>query len=164
MHGATGVQRPPRAGEIAQLCGQQCPCHGHPGYTAPSSHLVQESLAELLHGSLQLAALGLPLLIVADILGRGALPRGGAGVVVHVVIAASGVHALFPPGSTMGRCHHLSVGKGLPGHLQPCFSALRAGCPLLQGIPHPTGEHATVPPLLALPLLLLRPQHTAPRC
>jgi len=76
--------------------------------TAPSSHLVQESLAELLHGSLQLVSLGLPLLVVPDILSRWALPRGGPGVVVHVVIPASRIHALLPPGNTRGRCHCLS--------------------------------------------------------
>lgn len=75
---------------------------------APSPHLVQESLAELLHGSLELVSLGLPLLVVPDVLGRGALPRGGPGVVVHVVVPAPRVHALLPPGSTTGRCHRLS--------------------------------------------------------
>lgn len=72
---------------------------------APGSHLVQESLAELLHGSLELVSLGLPLLIVPDVLGRGALPRGGPGVVVHVVISASRIHTFLPPGNTRGRCH-----------------------------------------------------------
>lgn len=85
---------------------------GEPGETsttaAPGSHLVQESLAELLHGSLELVSLGLPLLIVPDIFGRGALPCGGPGVVVHVVIPASRIHTLLPPGNTRGRCHCLS--------------------------------------------------------
>lgn len=71
----------------------------------PSSHLVEEPLAEVLHGPLQLVTLRLPLLIVPDVLGRGALPRGGPGVVVHVVVPAPRIHAFLPPGSTQGSCH-----------------------------------------------------------
>lgn len=63
-------------------------------------YLVEEALAELVHGALQLAALALPLLIVADRLGSGPLPRGGSGVVVHVVEPAPLVHTLLPAGST----------------------------------------------------------------
>lgn len=65
-------------------------------WPAPASHLVEEPLAEVLHGALELAALGLPLLVVPHVLGRGALPRGGPRVVVHIVEPASGVCALLP--------------------------------------------------------------------
>lgn len=51
-----------------------------------------------MHSSLQLAALALPLLEVADRLHGGALPRGGARVVVHVVDPAAVVHAALPTG------------------------------------------------------------------
>lgn len=61
-------------------------------------YLVEEALAELVHGTLQLAALALPLLIVAHRLGRGPLPRRGSGVVVHVVESAPLVHSLLPAG------------------------------------------------------------------
>lgn len=79
-----------------------------PPTITPGAHLVQESLAELLHGSLELVSLGLPLLIVPDVLGRGALPRGGPGVVVHVIIPASRIHAFLPPGNTRGRSRCVS--------------------------------------------------------
>lgn len=62
----------------------------------PAAHLVEESLAEVLHGALELVALGLPLLIAPHVLGRGALPGGGPSVVVHVVEPASGVCAFLP--------------------------------------------------------------------
>lgn len=61
-------------------------------------YLVEEALAELVHGTLQLAALALPLLVVAHGLGRGPLPCGGSGVVVHVVVPAPLVHPLLPAG------------------------------------------------------------------
>ena len=49
-----------------------------------------------MHGSLKLAPLALPLLKVADRLHGGPLPRGGAGVVVHVVDTAPVVHPSLP--------------------------------------------------------------------
>lgn len=61
------------------------------------SYPKYEPLVELLHGPLQLAALVLPLLIVAHRLLRGALPRGGPGDVVHEVHPAHGVHTPLPP-------------------------------------------------------------------
>lgn len=51
-----------------------------------------------MHGTLQLAALALPLLVVAHRLGRGPLPCGGSGVVVHVVVPAPLVHSFLPAG------------------------------------------------------------------
>lgn len=51
-----------------------------------------------MHSSLQLAALALPLLEVADRLHGGALPRGGARVVVHVVDPAAVVDPALPSG------------------------------------------------------------------
>ena len=60
------------------------------------SHLVEEALAELVHGALQLVALALPLLIVAHRLCGGPLPCGGPCVVVHVVEATPLVHTLLP--------------------------------------------------------------------
>lgn len=71
-----------------------CP-HGEP----LPSHLVEESLAEVLHGALELAALGLPLLVVPHVLSCGALPGGGPSVVIHIVKPASGVCAFFPAGN-----------------------------------------------------------------
>lgn len=65
----------------------------------PPSHLVEESLAEVLHGALELIALGLPLLVVPHVLGCRALPGGGPSVVIHIVKPASGVCALFPAGN-----------------------------------------------------------------
>lgn len=59
-------------------------------------YLVEEPLAELVHGTLQLAALALPLLIVAHRLCCGPLPCGGPGVVVHIVESAPLVHTLLP--------------------------------------------------------------------
>lgn len=61
------------------------------------SHLVEESLAEVLHGPLELVPLGLPLLVVAHVLSGGTLPGGCPGVVIHIVKPASGVCAFFPP-------------------------------------------------------------------
>lgn len=65
-------------------------------------YLVEEALAELVHGALQLVPLALPLLVVAHGLGRGPLPRGGPGVVVHVVVPAPLVHPLLPAGGSGG--------------------------------------------------------------
>lgn len=59
-------------------------------------YLVEEALTELVHGALQLAALALPLLVVAHRLSCGPLPCGGSGVVVHVVVPAPLVHSLLP--------------------------------------------------------------------
>lgn len=53
-------------------------------------------MAEVLHGALELVALGLPLLVVPHVLGCRALPCGGPGIVVHVVEPASGVCAFLP--------------------------------------------------------------------
>lgn len=51
-----------------------------------------------MHGTLQLAALALPLLVVAYRLGCGSLPGGGSGVVVHIVVPAPLVHSFLPAG------------------------------------------------------------------
>lgn len=59
-------------------------------------YLVEEALAELVHGALQLAALALPLLVVSHRLGCRPLPRGGSGVVVHIVEPAPLVHSFLP--------------------------------------------------------------------
>lgn len=59
-------------------------------------YLVEEALAELMHGALQLVTLALPLLIVAHRLRCGPLPGGGSGVVVHIVVPAPLVHTLLP--------------------------------------------------------------------
>lgn len=61
-------------------------------------YLVEEALAELVHSALQLAALTLPLLVVAHRLGRGPLPCGGSGVVVDVVVPSPLVNSLLPAG------------------------------------------------------------------
>lgn len=55
-----------------------------------------EPLVELLHGALQLAALLLPLLIVAHRLHRGPLPRGGSGYVVNEVDPSHWVESALP--------------------------------------------------------------------
>lgn len=73
-------------GDSRELCGVQW------------RYLVEEALAELVHGALQLAALGLPLLVVSHRLGSRSLPCGGPGVVVHVVESAPLVHSFFPAG------------------------------------------------------------------
>lgn len=57
---------------------------------------VEVSLVDLVHGTLQLVALRLPLLEVAHRLHGGALPRGGAGVVVYVVDPATVIHSSLP--------------------------------------------------------------------
>lgn len=67
-----------------------------------AAYRVEVSLVELVHSSLQLAALALPLLEVADRLHGGALPRGGARVVVHVVDPAAVVDAALPTGEGRG--------------------------------------------------------------
>lgn len=59
-------------------------------------YLVQEALAELVHGALKLATLALPLLVVAHRLSCRPLPCCGSGVVVHVVEPAPLVHSLLP--------------------------------------------------------------------
>lgn len=66
------------------------------------AYLVEEALAELVHGTLQLAPLALPLLVVAHGLGRWPLPCGGSGVVVHIVVSAPLVHS-FLPAAGVGR-------------------------------------------------------------
>lgn len=62
------------------------------------SYRVEVSLVELVHSSLQLAALTLPLLKVSDWLHGGTLPRGGAGVVVHIIDPAPVVNSALPAG------------------------------------------------------------------
>ncbi len=59
-------------------------------------HPDDESLVELLHGSLQLTALVLPLLVVPHRLRRGPLPRGGSAKVVHKIHPARRVHTPLP--------------------------------------------------------------------
>lgn len=72
--------------------GPRCSRPGEP------PHPEYEPLVELLHGALQLAALVLPLLVVAHRLRGGPLPRRGPGDVVHEVDPAHGVHAALPAG------------------------------------------------------------------
>lgn len=64
----------------------------HPGTPYP----INEPLVELLHGSLELAALQLPLLVIADGLQRRPLPRGGSGEVVNVINPAHVVNSALP--------------------------------------------------------------------
>ena len=59
-------------------------------------YLVEEALAELVHGALQLATLALPLLVVSHRFSGWPLPCGGSGVVVHIVKPAPLVHSLLP--------------------------------------------------------------------
>lgn len=59
-------------------------------------YLVQEALAELVHGTLKLATLALPLLVVAHRLSCRPLPCCGSGVVVHIVEPAPLVHSFLP--------------------------------------------------------------------
>lgn len=61
------------------------------------SHPINESLVKLLHSSLQLAALVLPLLIVTHWLLCGTLPRSSSGYVVDIVHPAHRVHPALPP-------------------------------------------------------------------
>lgn len=60
------------------------------------SYRVEVSLVKLVHSSLQLAALTLPLLKVAHRLHGGTLPCGGAGIVVHIIDPATVVHTALP--------------------------------------------------------------------
>lgn len=60
------------------------------------SYRVEVSLVKLVHSSLQLAALALPLLKIADRLHGGTLPRGGTGVVVHIIDPAPVIHSALP--------------------------------------------------------------------
>lgn len=69
------------------------------------SYRVEVSLVELVHSSLELAALALPLLKVADRFHGGTLPRGGAGVVVHIVDPAPVIHSALPPGGVKTQTH-----------------------------------------------------------
>ena len=59
-------------------------------------HPEDESLVELLHGTLKLAALVLPLLIVTYRLYRGALPCGGSRYMIHKINPPHLVNAPFP--------------------------------------------------------------------
>lgn len=62
------------------------------------SYRVEVSLVKLMHSSLQLTALALPLLEIADWFHSRALPRGSAGVVVHIVDPAPVIHSPLPAG------------------------------------------------------------------
>ncbi|UYV69676.1 hypothetical protein LAZ67_7000181 [Cordylochernes scorpioides] len=77
------------------------------------THLVEKPLLTLLH---DLVLVGLPVLVVADTLRRGPLPRGSPGVVVHVVHPASGVPPHLPPGpillSPAGTFLHQGITEG----------------------------------------------------
>lgn len=74
-------------------------CNGFNMFTSENdfSHPINESLVELLHGSLQLAALVLPLLIVTHRLLGGALPCRSTGYVVHIVNPPHRVYPALPP-------------------------------------------------------------------
>lgn len=61
-----------------------------------AAHRVEVTLIELLQGALQLAALRLPLLEIPHRLQGRPLPRGGPGVVVHIVHPAPVVHSSLP--------------------------------------------------------------------
>lgn len=60
------------------------------------THPIDESLVEAVHGSLQLTALVLPLLIVSDRLECGSLPCGGSDYMIHIVHTAHRVQATLP--------------------------------------------------------------------
>lgn len=60
------------------------------------AYLIEVSLVKLLHGSLELTALRLPLLIVAHGLCCGPLPCCGSGVVIHIVKPSTLIHTLLP--------------------------------------------------------------------
>lgn len=81
----------------------------HPRGEPLPSHLVEESLAEVLHGALELIALGLPLLVVPHVLSCGPLPGGGPSVVIHIVKPASGICALFPAGNIKLRMNRATI-------------------------------------------------------
>lgn len=70
-----------------------------------------------MHGALQLAALALPLLVVAHRLGRGPLPCGGSGVVVHIVESALLVHSLLPAARVTQRVRSEREAGGLQQYL-----------------------------------------------
>lgn len=61
------------------------------------SYPINESLVKLLHGSLQLAALMLPLLIVSHRFLCRTLPSGSSGYVVHIIHPTHRIHPAFPP-------------------------------------------------------------------
>lgn len=65
-----------------------------------------------MHGALQLAALALPLLVVAHGFSCGPLPCGGPCVVVHVVVPAPLVHSLLPAGGRGGPGRERGGGRG----------------------------------------------------
>lgn len=92
------------------------------------SHLVEESLAEVLHGPLELVPLGLPLLVVAHVLSGRTLPGGCPGVVIHIVKPASGVCPFFPPGNKVLMLrrlpHHLCCPTTLPHQILNIFSGI----------------------------------------
>lgn len=68
------------------------------GWGWEMSYRVEVSLVKLVHSSLQLAALALPLLKIADRFHSGTLPCGGASVVVHVIDPAPVIHSALPTG------------------------------------------------------------------
>lgn len=66
--------------------------HSHPCIPYP----IYKSLVELLHGSLELAALQLPLLVIADRLQRWSLPRRRSGEVVDIINPPHVVNSALP--------------------------------------------------------------------
>lgn len=66
------------------------------------SYSINEPLVKLLHGSLQLAALVLPLLIVTNRLLRRALPCSSSRYMVNIVHATHWIHPTFPPARKEG--------------------------------------------------------------
>lgn len=61
------------------------------------SHPINEPLVKLLHGSLELATLVLPFLVVTHRLLRGSLPRSSSGYVVDIVNSTHWIHSALPP-------------------------------------------------------------------
>ena len=66
-------------------------------YHSACTHPIDEPLVELLHGSLQLVSLVLPLFVVSHRLLRGPLPRSRPGNVVDIVHPTHRVHPALPP-------------------------------------------------------------------
>lgn len=63
------------------------------------SYRVEVSLVKLVHSSLQLAALALPLLKIADRFHGGTLPCGGASIVIHIIDPSPVIHSALPTGT-----------------------------------------------------------------
>lgn len=77
------------------------------------SHPENEPLVKLMHGSLQLAALVLPFLVVAHRLLRGPLPGCRTCYVVHVVHPAHWVHPALPPADEGAKQLEMTLAKSL---------------------------------------------------